>query len=63
VLNIEVADAALYNTTARIINAQGTVVQLRLLQKSIEQINLNALPAGVYVLHTLLGSSRLVIIN
>ena len=62
-LTISVQDAGLKNTLVRIINAQGSIVQTALLQQDTEQLSLHRLPAGVYTLHTQLGSEQFVIIQ
>ncbi|MFT3910470.1 MAG: T9SS type A sorting domain-containing protein [Ferruginibacter sp.] len=63
VLKISIKDAALMNTTARIINAQGSVVQKIYLKNETETVNISKLAAGVYVLETVNGSSSFIIIK
>jgi DNA-binding beta-propeller fold protein YncE len=63
ILNIGVQDATLQNTKARILNTQGTVVLTVLLQNNIQQIDISKLPNGNYVIQTLKGISRFIILK
>ncbi|MFT3910469.1 MAG: hypothetical protein QM737_13675 [Ferruginibacter sp.] len=63
VLKISIKDAALMNTTARIINTQGLVVQKINLKNETETVNISNLASGTYVLETVSGSSSFIVIK
>ena len=63
ILNIGIQDAALQNTTAIILNAQGAVVLSVLLHNNIQQIDVSKLPNGNYLLQTIKGISRFIILK
>ena len=63
ILNIGIQDAALQNTTAIILNAQGAVVLNVLLHNNIQQIDVSKLPNGNYLLQTIKGISRFMVIK
>ncbi len=58
ILTITLLDGELKNTTARIINLQGAVLQTFLLQNDIEYIDISRLATGNYILQTVKGSKR-----
>jgi hypothetical protein len=62
-LSITIQDGALQGTAAKIINAQGAVVLTVLLQNNIQQIDISKLPNGNYIIQTLKGISRFIIIK
>ncbi|MFT3911963.1 MAG: SdrD B-like domain-containing protein [Ferruginibacter sp.] len=62
-LIISIEDASLINTMARIINAQGSVVQKIYFNNDPQVVNLNTLPAGTYVLETIKGSRQFVLVK
>jgi hypothetical protein len=62
-LSITIHDAALQGTAAKIINAQGAVVLTILLQNNIQQIDISKLPNGNYIIQTLKGISRFIIVK
>jgi Secretion system C-terminal sorting domain len=62
-LSITIQDGALQGTAAKIINVQGAVVLTVLLQNNIQQIDISKLPNGNYIIQTLKGISRFIIIK
>ena len=61
VLKINTTDALLNNTEAVLINELGVVVRNIVLKQGVQQIDICALPSGVYYLHTPKGSQKILI--
>jgi hypothetical protein len=54
-------DRSLNNTTASIINSVGIIIKTFVIKEGSQAININGLPAGVYYVKTINGSSRVLI--
>jgi len=62
-LTITLNDNDLKNTLARIVNSQGSVVQQIYLKNVVENIDVSRLSAGTYILQTIKGNNRFVIVR